>query len=138
MDSILSKENQLLRAQNENLQKENKTLKEELKHLREQYGHNERGYRLYPRKEILTRVDFGTEERFFIGYTKDISLGGMMIRSERKLELGSNISLTFEAKSFSRPLKIKGQVVWSSSDGMGIKFKDADDYVIEQLKKVLS
>jgi type IV pilus assembly protein PilZ len=74
---------------------------------------------------------------FFADYTKNISKGGMFIKTPRPLPIGSRCQFSFTLPALSEPLVLEGEVSWAvppeaaqarnEDAGMGVKFvfKDA-------------
>jgi len=69
---------------------------------------------------------------------QNISLGGMMVETPHLFEVGDKVTIAFELTSFCNPVKLKGEVVWSTPDGMGIKFIENDEKKIAELKEAIS
>lgn len=87
----------------------------------EDWQHSER--RKHPRQSWVAPVDYATEDRAFKDFTKDISTGGMFIETRTPFSIGQQITLTFSPSNSKEPIKITGQIVWTGSLGIGVKFK---------------
>ena len=59
---------------------------------------------------------------FHKDFIKNLSRSGAYIQSSRLLEAGEKIVMTFENPFFSNPVKTAAEIVWSASDGFGVKF----------------
>lgn len=74
---------------------------------------------------------------FFADYTKNISRGGMFIKTPRPLEVGSRCQFSLSLPALSDPLALEGEVAWvlnaeqaqqrGEDAGMGIRFVFADE-----------
>jgi Tfp pilus assembly protein PilZ len=78
--------------------------------------------RKHKRKTFIMYVDYSDEKRFERGIIQNISAGGIHIRPSVSLESGQTIIMTFEHPDDSRPIKLKGTIVWKNEKGMGIRF----------------
>lgn len=100
--------------------------------------------RQHPRKDIDIEIVYSSLDTFFYDYAVNISRGGMFIRTENPLHVGSNIKLRFSLPDSDRLIETRGKVVHTVSGkrrksephGMGIMFeeiKDEDRDLIEAL-----
>ncbi|MFH0924514.1 MAG: PilZ domain-containing protein [bacterium] len=119
-----------LQAQLEGLRKENIDLKEEIKYLKDQLGK-----RQSLRQEINIKVVCETQEGSFICYGKNISEGGVFLETNKGFEIGTEVILTLEFFSNNK-IDLKSQVVWTGSDGMGLRFEDNPDN-LDRLRNIL-
>ena len=99
-----------------------------------------------PRGEVEVEVQYRTVQEFLAAYARNISGGGIFIRSQRVLSLNQPVRLRFTLPGVSRRFETGGIVVWSNPSpsrsslpsGMGIKFMDLDSTsrgVIEEFVK---
>ena len=77
--------------------------------------------RQHRRKPYSKSIVYATKKHLIRGLTKDISPSGVFIETGSALHAGQTITLAIPLKK-ARTAKIKGQVVWSSPDGFGVKF----------------
>ncbi|MGD1969032.1 MAG: PilZ domain-containing protein [Desulfobacterales bacterium] len=94
-----------------------------LRHLQKKdhaIDNNER--RGYSRKACLIPLTYVVQDRQFDGYILDISDHGVFIETGNVFFSGQEIIMTFLAPGFQKPLKITGEIVWSSQNGIGVKF----------------
>lgn len=94
-----------------------------LRHLQKKdhaIDNNER--RGYSRKACLIPLTYVVQDRQFDGYILDISDHGVFIETGNVFFSGQEIIMTFLAPRFQKPLKITGEIVWSSQNGIGVKF----------------
>ena len=79
--------------------------------------------RKHARQSWVASVDYATEDRAFKDFTKNISTGGIFIETRTPFSIGQQITLTFSPSNSKEPIKITGQIVWTGSLGIGVKFK---------------
>jgi uncharacterized protein (TIGR02266 family) len=89
-----------------------------------------------PRYDVVTEVSFESETNFFVGFTADVSAGGLFVVTWSVVPIGSHIRLSFQLPETSRPLTVDGVVRWvrehNARDpdlwpGMGIRFENLGD-----------
>ncbi len=100
-----------------------------LRHLQKKddaLNNNER--RAYARKTCLIPLTYVVQDRQFDGYILDISDHGVFIETGNVFFSGQEIIMTFSAPRFQKPLKITGEIVWSSQNGIGVKFSQLTAY----------
>ncbi len=96
-----------------------------LKHLQKKdhaIGSTER--RRYSRNACLIPLTYVVQERQYDGYILDISDHGVFIETGNFFFSGQEIIMTFSAPQYQKRLKITGEIVWSSQNGIGVKFYD--------------
>jgi type IV pilus assembly protein PilZ len=82
-----------------------------------------------PRAEVRIEIQYRTGQEFLAAYTKNISGGGVFIRTSQPLPLNQTVALRFTLPGINRQFEIGGLVVWANSSsrsafpaGMGVKF----------------
>ena len=91
---------------------------------KEKKGENQREgieERHYPRKASSRSLHYAANRRILKGTSKNISFSGILIKTENKLSVGQTIILSLPSKT-RNSLQIKGEVVWSGAEGVGVKF----------------
>ncbi len=91
--------------------------------------------RRHPRKEIDIEIVYSSLDAFFCDYASNISRGGVFIKTENPLHVGSKINLRFSLPGSDRIIETKGRVVHTFSGksrkkephGMGIHFEELGD-----------
>lgn len=102
-----------------------------------------------PRAEVNLEVRYRSAHDFMAAYAKNLSGGGICIRTAKPLPLNSEVQLRFSLPGVPTPFEVKGLVVWVNPfagqttfpTGMGIKFvelgpdekKVIDDFVRAEL-----
>jgi uncharacterized protein (TIGR02266 family) len=87
--------------------------------------------RKHSRKDFVTQVDFSTEDQAYKELVKDISPGGLFIETRAPLSVGQEITLLLSFPDQERPMKILGEVVRATDDGIGVRFKHPSPVVEE-------
>jgi uncharacterized protein (TIGR02266 family) len=103
------------------------------------------------RAEVNLEVRYRSAHEFMAAYAKNISGGGICIRTVKPLPLNSELHLRFSLPGIPKPFEVKGLVVWTNPfadqsafpTGMGIKFlelgsdekKILDGFVLEELAR---
>ena len=90
------------------------------------------GKRKNPRMPVEIRVDYERFNRFVSEYTRDISRGGLFIRTEDPVQVGEEIYLTLTFPHHSDGVTVMASVVRvdapteSATPGMGVRFLFVD------------
>ena len=79
--------------------------------------------RKYPRKPFSKNINYTANKKFYEGLVKDISRGGMFIKSGDKFSVGQELTLAIPSANRLKNLKLKGEVVRTDKEGFGVKFK---------------
>ncbi|HUV58602.1 MAG TPA: PilZ domain-containing protein [Desulfatiglandales bacterium] len=84
------------------------------------------GRRKHVRKPFLMAVDYSTQDHIYKDFIQDISTGGVFIQTHMPFTVGQEVSLTFPLPNYQKHIKVTGEVVRSTTQGVGVKFKMAD------------
>ncbi len=87
-----------------------------------------------PRVDVNLEVQYRTAQEFRAAYAKNISGGGIFIRTQEPLPLNREVQLRFTLPGIARTFLVPGLVVWTNPNpsrssfptGMGLKFMDLD------------
>ena len=98
------------------------------------------------RLPVEVKVDYRTVGSFITDYTKNISRGGIFIRTSLPLDVGERVRLRITLPDGDAPFALDGIVKWVSTlrdrekhpPGMGIEFVDFDDNVRRQLDRLVA
>ncbi len=90
--------------------------------------------RKHLRKACLMPVEYSVQGRQFKGYMLDISTQGAFIETNDYYFSGQEIITKFSVPHYQKPLSIGGEIVWSSQNGIGIKFGQLTAHQIEVIK----
>jgi len=88
-------------------------------------------HRASRRLPVRVLVEYESLEDFLIDYTANISIGGMFIRTEKPLAVGTRFRLRFRVPGRKKPIATYGEVRWAMGEGdvgghpgMGISFDE--------------
>ena len=86
------------------------------------------------RKPCLIPVDYKVKGRAFDGYILDISAFGVFIETSDYFFGGQEIIMAFSVPNYQKPLKLAGEIVWSSQQGIGVKFTHLTRHQLDAIK----
>lgn len=78
--------------------------------------------RVFPRKPLFVPVNFSSEGRAYQDFIRNISTEGVFIDTRVPLQVGQQISMVFPLPSRAKEIKISGEVVRVSPEGVGVRF----------------
>lgn len=93
--------------------------------------------RKHPRKSYVSEVNFSTGDQAYKELVQDISPGGLFIGTRVPLAVGQEITLLLSFPDHARPMKILGEVVRATNQGIGVKFKHPSPVVEEVLANIV-
>ena len=67
-------------------------------------------HRVHFRILVRVEVEGESEEGFFMGTSSDISLSGMLVETDKCVNLGSDVMIQFVIPGEDRPLRVRGKV----------------------------
>ena len=94
--------------------------------------------RAFIRKKCTIPVSYATYDRVYSNTIKNISQKGVFIETQRPLFVGEELVMSFTIAGFGKPLKVKGEIVQVSRDGIGVEFKNMSPYVEEMIATLIS
>ena len=77
--------------------------------------------RKHQRKSYSKAIRFAAKDRVFEGFLKNISSAGVFIEAGENLAAGQILTFEIPLKR-NQKAHVRGEVVWSSPDGFGVKF----------------
>ncbi|MDY6790020.1 MAG: PilZ domain-containing protein [Thermodesulfobacteriota bacterium] len=86
------------------------------------------------RRTCLISVAYIIGKETFSGYILDISAFGAFIETNVIFPAGEKLSMSFSLPNHHKPFKFNGQIVWSGSQGIGVKFNTLSSSQKEILK----
>ena len=89
--------------------------------LLDAWRHTDR--RRTPRKPCSLTVYYGIEEKVMTGIVRNISDGGVLIQTFAPLSVGQEITMTIWPADWGEPVETTGEIVWSGSKGVGVRFE---------------
>ena len=69
------------------------------------------------RAPIELRVEYQRLNRFFYDYTKNISMGGTFIKTDKPLDIGTEFLFKLMIPTLPEPLVLRGDVRWVLHEG---------------------
>ena len=93
--------------------------------------------RKHERKPFFIVVDYSTEERVYKDWIKNISAGGVFIETHMPFSVGQEVSQTFPLPNYQKYIKIIGKVVRIDLQGIGVRFKMANQDQEKMIKSLL-
>ena len=95
--------------------------------------------RQFPRIPAQLAVRFHGGDDLRAAYISSLSQGGVFIKTNHPLPIGTEIIMEIEIEGDLAPIRIKGRVVWERlagrDDGMGVAFSEP---VPDRLRKLLT
>ena len=89
--------------------------------------------RISVRKACNIPISYATQDRIYSDNIADISKSGLLIETKRPLNVGEEIVLSFNMQGYDRAFKIKGNIVRSNQQGIGVEFNEVKPYIAEML-----
>jgi Tfp pilus assembly protein PilZ len=86
------------------------------------------------RKQCLIPVDYLVKGQIFKSYILDISAYGIFIETDLTFASGIDIRLTFSLPDQKDPFNLNGEIVWSGSQGFGVKFNYISQHHMDIVK----
>ncbi len=90
-----------------------------LKELEQGLSENKRAHQ---RRPFFMVVDYSTEDRLYKDYIQNISAGGVFIETRMPFSVGQEVSLSFPLPNYQKYIKVAGEVVRISPQGIGVRF----------------
>jgi hypothetical protein len=81
--------------------------------------------RKYPRKRISIYAVCSGADSYFRDYIQNIGAGGIFIQTQSPLFINQELTTTFFLPASKAPIKAKGKVVRTDSNGIAIEFDEA-------------
>ncbi len=116
---------------------ENMSEDEQLTLLKELKQRTFKERRKHERKPFFIVVDYSAEERVYKDWIKNISAGGVFIETHMPFSVGQEVSLTFPLPNYQKYIKIIGKVVRIDLQGIGVRFKMANQDQEKMIKSLL-
>ena len=77
--------------------------------------------RNHQRRPFCRPLRFGTQKEIYNGSTKNISVSGVFIATNEKLEVGQLLKLNLPLKK-GKMVRAVGKIMWINDEGFGLKF----------------
>lgn len=95
------------------------------------------GKRKHERKPFLMAVDYSTQDHVYKDFIQNVSAGGVFIQTNMPFSVGQEVSLTFPLPNYQKYIKIIGKVVRIDLQGIGVRFKMANQDQEKMIKSLL-
>jgi hypothetical protein len=76
-----------------------------------------------PRKPSPMPLDYAVQDRICQGFIHDISVGGVFIQTGESVSVGQEILAIIPIPNSPKSIRIKGDVVRNTPNGIGVRFK---------------
>ena len=86
------------------------------------------------RKPCLIGVNYSVDGRQHKSFILDISAFGVFIETRDLIDVGKEVSLNFTLPNNKVPFQLTGDIVWSGSHGIGVRFKYLTQYQLEMIR----
>lgn len=92
--------------------------------------------RNHPRHDASIEVDYATYSPYHVRRITNISRGGLFIRTQDILPVGTEIEISFRLPNHTKPIQSRVRVMWTyrqpasvamNSSGMGVQFLQIQD-----------
>lgn len=102
--------------------------------------------RTNPRAPVELKVDYRTVGSFVTNFSKDVSTGGVFIRTSAPLPVGTRVRLRLALPGDALPVALDGVVEWerglheseSGPAGMGVSFENASPELVAGLRRLVA
>jgi Tfp pilus assembly protein PilZ len=88
----------------------------------------EKDPREYPRRQYHKSIRLNYKDKNYRGEFKNISKGGVFIKTDIKFAIGKQIRLAIPGSRIRNNISLKGLIVRISTEGFGVKFDTGSDF----------
>lgn len=81
--------------------------------------------RKHPRKSCSIPIKYVTKNQILQGEIRNISLGGIFLKTAHDLPVGQRLSLAIPVRKKGKIIKRSGKIVWANHNGVGIEFQSS-------------
>jgi len=78
--------------------------------------------RQHTRHQCSLKVGYATMDLSYIDFITDINCWGVFVQSDKLVPVGESVLMTIPLHGDEQSIKVLGEVMWSSPQGMGVKF----------------
>jgi Tfp pilus assembly protein PilZ len=110
---------------------------------RDEGGDDDKSHRRHERIYLHEIVEYTIDGEYYRDFIQDVSESGIFIRSGKKFPAGKEVLMSLVAPDQDRPVKIRGEVVRTEADGVGVEFiresqvqEDVIKSLVKKLRKV--
>ena len=80
--------------------------------------------RKHTRKAFFMFVNYATQDLTYNDFIQNISAGGVFIETRMPFSVGQEVLLTFPLPNYLEHIKVAGDVVRTTMQGIGVRFKN--------------
>lgn len=92
--------------------------------LRELEKRLDKRKRKHIRKPFFMFVNYATQDLTYNDFIQNISAGGVFIETRTPFSVGQEVLLTFPLPNYLEHIKVAGEVVRTTVQGIGVRFKN--------------
>ena len=85
-----------------------------------------RGRRVFKRIPVFVAVNYAVEGRPYQDFVRNVGAGGLFIETPKRFSVGQKVLLTFSLPNDPKVIKIEGEIVRTTPEGVGVAFKVAE------------
>tara|TARA_B100000530_G_C15725642_1_gene395709 strand:- start:208 stop:561 length:354 start_codon:yes stop_codon:yes gene_type:complete len=94
----------------------------------------------------VVRIEYTNVEDFLVDYTSNETIGGMFIKTERPMPVGTAFQMRIQLPGGRRAISVEAEVRWTlpcdvaapMTPGMGIRFESLSSYDKAQVEGLLA
>ncbi len=96
--------------------------------------------RAHQRKDMSIPIDFVSAGQLYKEVTKDLSAGGLFIRTKKhtKFKKNQKISMVFELSPDKKPFKLTGKIIRIESEGIAVQFHNISPFECVAIEEELA
>ena len=112
-----------------------------------EHGRADEERRSEERKKIRVGVTMDSGSNLYVGFTDNISEGGLFVATHELVDIGTLIDLEFKLPGHDEPVRVRGEVRWQRTvaeigegvfPGFGVEFHDLSESDLERGQKFLN
>jgi len=81
------------------------------------------GERVFKRIPIFVAVNYAVEGRPYQDFVRNVGAGGVFIETPKRFSVGQKVLLSFSLPNDPKVIKIEGEIVRTTPQGVGVEFK---------------
>ena len=84
------------------------------------------GERVFKRIPVFVVVNYAVEGRSYQDFVRNVGAGGVFIETPKRFSVGQKVLLTFSLPNDPKVIKIEGEIIRTTPQGVGVEFKAAE------------
>lgn len=81
------------------------------------------GERVFKRIPVFVVVNYAVEGRSYQDFVRNVGAGGVFIETPKRFSVGQKVLLSFSLPNYPKGIKIEGEIIRTTSEGVGVEFK---------------